>query len=517
LSNIALAPQALWGRPVVIGGGVAGAVTALTLSPMPAVLVDPVPVGREAASRWAQGGLAAAVGADDSPELQATDTVAAGAGLTDADVARRIAAEGPATVEALERFGVRFDRGADGGFALGLEAAHSRRRILHVRDATGSAIVEALGQRLLATPSVEIVTAAATRLLVGDGGITGVVIRQNDEYVLLPTACVVLATGGIGGLWQSTTNPVGARGAGLALAARAGAVLADLEFMQFHPTALAVGADPMPLVSEAVRGEGAILVDAEGRRFMEGTPGGDLAPRDIVARAVFAEWAKGGSAALDVRHFAPGAFATRFPNIHRVLTAFGIDPEVTPIPIRPAAHYHMGGVRAGVTGRTSIDGLWAAGEVACTGLHGANRLASNSLLEAAVCGRLAAEEIAGLTLRSTSPQADEPAARTDGTAIFAALREIMNRDVGVVRDGPGLVRAIEQLNTLGQQALGTVAEDTVSVTALIAGAALRRAESRGAHFRSDAGPQREPARRSESCWDKSATPTSEPGVRAPPV
>lgn len=498
MSNIALAPQALWGRPVVIGGGVAGAVTALTLSPMPAVLVDPVPVGREAASRWAQGGLAAAVGADDSPDLQAADTVAAGAGLTDSDVAKRIAAEGPATVEALERFGVRFDRDADGRFALGLEAAHSRRRILHVRDATGSAIVEALGERLLATSSVEIVTAAATRLLTGDGGITGVVIRQNNEYMLLPTACVVLATGGIGGLWQSTTNPVGARGAGLALAARAGAVLADLEFMQFHPTALAVGADPMPLVSEAVRGEGAMLVDARGRRFMEGTPGGDLAPRDIVARAVFAEWAKGGSAALDVRHFAPGAFAARFPNIHRVLTEFGIDPETTPIPIRPAAHYHMGGVKAAVTGRTSIDGLWAAGEVACTGLHGANRLASNSLLEAAVCGRLAAEEIGGLILRSTSPQADESAARADGATMFTALREVMNRDVGVVRDGVGLRRAVETLGELGKKAAGTAAAEAVAVAVLVAEAALKRTESRGAHYRSDGGPKIEPAEHSES-------------------
>jgi L-aspartate oxidase len=274
--------------------------------------------------------------------------------------------------------------------------------------------------------------------------------------------------------------------------------------MQFHPTALAVGADPMPLVSEAVRGEGAILIDAEGRRFMEGTPGGDLAPRDIVARAVFAEWAKGGSAALDVRHFAPGAFAARFPNIHRVLIEFGIDPETSPIPVRPAAHYHMGGVKAGVTGRTSIDGLWAAGEVACSGLHGANRLASNSLLEAAVCGRLAAEEIAGMNLRSPAPRAEAPAARADGTAIFAALREVMNRDVGVVRDGKGLARAIEALGNLRKQAAGTFAEDAAAVAALIADAAFRRTESRGAHFRSDAGPQQVPAKHSQSHWESAA-------------
>jgi L-aspartate oxidase len=495
---IALAPQALWGRPVIIGGGVAGAVAALTLSPQPCVLVDPVPVGRDAASRWAQGGLAAAVGRDDSPELQARDTVAAGAGLTDEAVATRIAAEGPATVAALERFGVRFDRDGNGNFALGLEAAHSRRRILHVHDATGSAIVEALGARILATPSVEVMTAAALRLVVGDGGIAGVIVRRGDETILLPTGAVILATGGVGGLWQSTTNPVGARGAGLALAAHAGAVLSDLEFMQFHPTALAVGADPMPLISEAVRGEGAILVDADGKPFMTGTPGGDLAPRDIVARAVFAEWAKGGSAALDVRHFPAGTFAARFPNIHRVLAGFGLDPERTPIPVRPAAHYHMGGVKAQVSGRTSIDGLWAAGEVACTGLHGANRLASNSLLEAAVCGRLAAEEIAGLDLRTGSAQADElPFLANGGTAI-ATLREVMDRDVGVVRSADGLARAIDTLDDLRAKAVGTTAQDAVAIAAMIARAALARKESRGAHFRSDAVPQTTPAAHSTS-------------------
>jgi L-aspartate oxidase len=317
-----------------------------------------------------------------------------------------------------------------------------------------------------------------------------VIVRHGEETILLPTGAVILATGGVGGLWQSTTNPVGARGAGVALAARAGAILSDLEFMQFHPTALAVGADPMPLISEAVRGEGAILVDAEGKPFMAGTPGGDLAPRDIVARAVFAQWAKGGSAALDVRHFPAGSFAARFPNINRVLAEYGLDPERTPIPVRPAAHYHMGGVKAEVSGKTSVAGLWAAGEVACTGLHGANRLASNSLLEAAVCGRLAGEEAAGILTRSVGvPRADEPAMPSDGSEYIAAVRELMNRDVGVVRDGAGLVRAVEMLDDLRVKTAGTTAEDNVAIASLIAQAALRRTESRGAHFRSDAGPQ----------------------------
>jgi L-aspartate oxidase len=503
VSLIELAPRALWGRPVIVGGGVAGAVAALTLSPRPVVLIDPVPIGREAASRWAQGGLAAAVGDDDAPHLQAEDTVAAGAGLTDADVATRIAEEGPATVAALERFGVRFDRMASGAFSLGLEAAHSRRRILHVRDATGSAIVEALGRRILETPSVEILTAAAVRLVVTDGEIGGVLIRQGTNSVLLPTGTVVLATGGVGGLWQSTTNPIGARGAGIVLAARAGAVLADLEFVQFHPTALAVGADPMPLISEAVRGEGAVLVNAQGERFMAGTPGEDLAPRDVVARAVFAEWAKdGGSAALDVRHFAPGAFAKRFPTIHSVLREYGLDPERTPIPVRPAAHYHMGGVKVDGMGKTSVAGLWAAGEVACTGLHGANRLASNSLLEAAVCGRLVAEDIAGVTETAISQTTDQavPAAIENGA--IAVIRQTMNRDAGVVRDEAGLNRAIATLSDLRHKTAGTAAEDSVALALLIACAAERRRESRGAHFRSDGTAQTEPARHSTSRWEE---------------
>jgi L-aspartate oxidase len=499
---IELAPRALWGRPVIIGGGVAGAVAALTLSPRPAVLVDPVPIGREAASRWAQGGLAAAVGADDSPLLQAQDTVAAGAGLTDPAVATRIAEEGPATVAALERFGVRFDRTTNGDFSLGLEAAHSRRRILHVRDATGSAIVEALGARIAITPSVAVLTAAALRLVVTDGKITGVIVRRGAETMLLPTGAVILATGGGGGLWQSTTNPIGARGVGIALAGRAGALLADLEFMQFHPTALAVGADPMPLISEAVRGEGAMLVDAKGNRFMAGIPGGDLAARDIVARAVFAQWAKeGGSAALDVRNFQSGMFARRFPNISGVLSDYGLDPERTPIPVRPAAHYHMGGVKVDAAGRSSIDGLWAAGEVACTGLHGANRLASNSLLEAAVCGRLAAEDIAGFAATASDHTAEQqPAIEDRGGEFIAAIRTLMDRDVGVVRDQIGMERAIAQLRSFRREAEGTTAEDTVSVALLIALAAERRTESRGAHFRSDGTAQAEPAEHSTSVW-----------------
>lgn len=501
---IDLAPRALWGRPVIVGGGVAGGVAALTLAPQPVVLLDPAPIGGEAASRWAQGGLAAAVGPDDSTEQHARDTVAAGAGLSDPDAARRITAAGPEIVAVLERFGARFDRGSSGEIALGLEAAHAHRRILHVRDATGAALVEALAARIRAAPSIEPLAGSALRLVVEDGAITGIVLRRGGEDWLLPTRAVVLATGGVGALWRSTTNPGATHGAGFVLAARAGAELADLEFMQFHPTALAVGAHPMPLISEAVRGEGAFLIDAQGNRFMAAVPGGDLAPRDIVARAVFRQWSEGGRAALDVHHWPTGKFAARFPNIHRVLAGHGLDPATDPIPVRPAAHYHMGGVKVGPTGRTGIAGLWACGEVACTGFHGANRLASNSLLEAAVCGRWAAEDVAGTIGGDATPPVVPAIAlpTPGGETEIAAMRDLMELNVGVVRDAAGLRRAIEGLDRLRHAATGTVASDAIAIALLIALAAARRRESRGAHWRSDAAGLVEPARHSVSHWDE---------------
>jgi L-aspartate oxidase len=499
---IDLVPRSLWGRPVIVGSGVAGTIAALTLAPQPAILLDATPPGMgSAASHWAQGGLAAAVGDDDTPSIQIADTLGAGAGLNDVAATERIIAAGPDTVAALEAFGVRFDRDQSGKFALGLEAAHSRRRILHVRDATGQAILAALTSRAAETPSIERVVGTALRLVVEDGRIAGIVIRADGGLMLLPTPSVILATGGVGGLWRSTTNPVRARGDGLILAARAGAVLSDLEFMQFHPTALAVGADPMPLVSEAVRGEGAILVNADGERFMSGTPGGDLAARDVVARAVFQQWRGGGSAALDARSWPAGQFRARFPTIFGVLAAHGIDPEIDLVPVRPAAHYHMGGIKVNPSGRASVTGLWAAGEVASTGLQGANRLASNSLLEAAVCGRMAAEDVAGQAIAAPAPRYDAADLPLPGaTEDFAVIRGIMDADVGVVRDGPGLARALGDLERVRKAATASTVGDAAALAWLIAQAALRRRESRGAHYRSDGGPPDDPPVHSLSRW-----------------
>jgi L-aspartate oxidase len=292
---------------------------------------------------------------------------------------------------------------------------------------------------------------------------------------------VVLATGGLGALYQHTTNPAGALGRGLAMAARAGAALADMEFVQFHPTALDVGLDPMPLVSEAVRGEGAVLINDLGERFMTGTPGAELAPRDVVARAVWAQIAAGRRVALDAREALGARFALAFPQVTAACRAAGLDPCATPIPIRPAAHYHMGGIAVDGRGRATVEGLWACGEVACTGLHGANRLASNSLLEAAVCGAAVAQDLAGRTPRLVRPDSRPepiPPAPTAGL-----VRQILDSHAGVLRDQAGLAAAVEALTPIarGDGPNG----DPALVALFIATAALARTESRGGHCRTD--------------------------------
>ncbi len=472
----------LAGAPVIIGGGLAGLVTALRLAPQPVILLAKTPLAQGAASAWAQGGVAAAVGEGDDPALHATDTLAAGDGLGDPVVANRIAAAAPDAIAELERFGVVFDRDASGHFALGLEAAHGRRRIVHVTgDGTGAAIMRALVAAVAATPSITVVEGLeARRLLVDDRGIAGVLAAGPRSACLLPTRRVVLATGGLGGLYAHTTNPLGAIGQGVALAARAGAALADMEFVQFHPTALAVGLDPMPLVSEAVRGEGAILIDETGARFIEGKGRAELGPRDVVSRAVAAHIAAGHRVFLDARKALGADFARRFPGIAARCRAAGIDPAIQPIPVRPAAHYHMGGVAVDSEGRSTVDGVWACGEVAASGLHGANRLASNSLLEAAVMAGFVADSIAGTKagpLSAPRPVA-LPAAPDAGP-----LRALASETLGVVRERSGLEAAVAHLQPLAFG--GGAAADPALVALLVATAALAREESRGGHWRAD--------------------------------
>jgi L-aspartate oxidase len=480
-------------RPVIIGGGIAGLMTALHLAPQPVMVLTKAPLGLMAASAWAQGGIAAALGADDDPELHAADTIAAGAGLSDPSTVARVTRAAPAAVAELAQQGVRFDRGADGGFSLGLEAAHCRRRIVHAGgDGTGREIMRALADAARRTPSIAILEGVeARRLIVEDGRVAGVLALGQGGPLVLPAARVVIATGGVGGLYRHTTNPLGALGQGLALAARAGAELADVEFVQFHPTALNVGLSPMPLVSEAVRGEGAVLVDDRGERLMAEYPRRDLEPRDVVARAVWRAMDSGRRVLLDAREALGPRFAERFPAIAAQCQAARIDPAVMPIPVRPATHYHMGGIAVDGAGRASIEGLWACGEAAATGLHGANRLASNSLLEAVVGARWVAKSIAGTSARRAAPLGRQPISARAGDV--DAVREVMSRSVGVLRDGAGLSSAVEALQPLASG--DSAAADAALVGLMIATAALVRTESRGSHCRTDFPRQLPEARR----------------------
>ncbi|WP_050422558.1 L-aspartate oxidase [Bradyrhizobium tropiciagri] len=472
----------LHGRPVIIGGGAAGLMTALQLAPEPVVLLSKSPLGAEASSMWAQGGLAAPVGADDSPALHLADTLAAGAGLCDAAAASRIVYAAPDAVEHLAELGVAFDRRADGSWRLGLEAAHGRNRIVHATgDGTGREIMRALIAAVRQTPSIALLEGVeARRLLVVDNAVRGVLAASDRGALTIATNRVVIATGGIGGLFADSTNPGGCFGQGLALAVHAGAKLSDIEFVQFHPTAFDGPSRPMPLLTEAIRGDGATLIDETGQRFMVDQPGAELAPRDIVARAVWRHRAAGHRTFLDARKHPGADFAQRYPVISAFCKMAGIDPAHDPIPIRPAVHYHMGGIAVDGFGRSTVQGMWACGEVARTGLHGANRLASNSLMEAIVCARWVAESIESVSagpramLRDeTMPPASDP----------SAVRPILSQGLGVLRDRDGIARAIRSLYPLARNY--GAASDPALVGLMIAVAAIRREESRGGHFRTD--------------------------------
>ncbi|MFK4821971.1 L-aspartate oxidase [Ochrobactrum quorumnocens] len=460
---------------IVIGSGLAGLMTALTLGPQPVMLVTAGTFAFDGSSPLAQGGIAASLGDDDSAALHLADTLAAGAGLCDAAVAKDIIDAAPEAIAALEHYGVRFDRKSDGSYALGLEAAHSRQRIVHVDgDATGAGIMRVLAAKGRATPSITIKeNTRALRLIKQDGRIAGV---DLEGFGPVAGCAVVLATGGAGGLYEATTTPLGNLGQGAALAGRAGAVLADMEFVQFHPTALAVSASRLPLISEAVRGEGAILVNDRGERFMRDIPGQELAARDVVARAIGQQLAQGCKVFLDARASLDKGFAKRFPGIDALCKQYGIDPSCDVMPVRPATHYHMGGVATDSDGRTSLAGLWAVGEAACTGLHGANRLASNSLLEAAVMGLRAGRAIATMLHAATLPLVSK--AKCPSSSL-PYVRSIASRHLGLLRDDDGLRSAITALLPLAQT------DDAAAVALIMSVAAFERRESRGSHARTD--------------------------------
>ncbi len=482
---------------IVVGSGVAGLTTALA-APTATVLTKGR-LGVGGSSEWAQGGIAAAVAEDDSPEQHAADTIAVAGGIAVPEVVAALTRGGPDAVDRVRMLGGRFDVTGGGDLALGKEAGHRRRRIIHAHgDATGAELMRALRAATAASQTIDVVEeATVVDLARSRGRIVGVLARHGGGRMVLHLGSgVVLATGGIGRLYARTTNPGEVTGDGLAIAARAGARLADLEFVQFHPTALAADLDPMPLLTEALRGEGAVLVDGGGGRFMrEVHPDAELAPRDVVARAIWRRLEVGDEVFLDASRAVGPAFPDRFPTVYAHATRAGIDPRREPMPVSPAAHYFMGGIAVDAEGQSSLPGLWAVGEAASTGVHGANRLASNSLLEGLVFGLTVAES--AHRNGTVPPPAhvelpDPPHHFGLRGSVVAEVRELMWHHVGLVRDEEGLEAALGKLADLATRVETLEARNAVVVATLVTTAALARTESRGSHFRSD-HPSLDPA------------------------
>lgn len=493
------------GSVLVVGAGLAGLYLALKLAPRPVYVLTSRRSSKGAASAWAQGGIAAALSPQDSAEAHARDTIAAGDGLVDPAIARMVADAGPSRVHDLAALGVPFDRTEAGDLFLSLEAAHSLPRVARVKgDTAGREIINVMVKQAQAANHIEglIGWRAESLLLDGNGGIAGAMSRRDDGALLAIEADVtVLATGGVGGLFSVTTNPRTARGDALGMAAVVGAKMRDMEFVQFHPTAINIGRDPAPLATEALRGEGATLVRQSGRRFMPHYhPQGELAPRDDVARAIFAEIQAGRQPYLDCRKSIGAHFPDEFPTVFESCMSAGIDPRNDLIPVAPAVHYHMGGVATDSFGRTSLPGLYAIGECSSTGLHGANRLASNSLLEAIVFGGRAAEHINSSPL----PERRAEAVRQQpwlsmGPDVSQSLRNAMTEHCGVRRNANGLNILIDQIDRLIDR-VGRA--NPLIASRMIATGALAREESRGGHFRDDFPQERDGSRSSFLTYDQ---------------
>ncbi|WP_417468763.1 L-aspartate oxidase [Maricaulis sp.] len=479
-------------RPVlIIGAGIAGLWAALKLAPRKVVLLTGSPLGEGAASSWAQGGVSAALAEDDSPGLHARDTIEAGAGLVDAGAAHALARGAAQQVRELAALGAPFEREGE-TWSLSREAAHSRHRVARVTgDGAGAAIMQTLIAAVREAAHVEIREGwAAAALIPGAKGACAGAMARDPEGGIHPILAddTILAMGGAGGLFALTTTPAGAQGQAMAMAARLGAQIQDPEFIQFHPTALNAGLDPAPLCTEALRGDGATLIDRSGHRFMKAIhKDAELAPRDVVARAVHRQNTVGKGAFLDCRTAVGAEFPSRFPAVFAACMSAGIDPRVAPIPVAPTAHYHMGGVATDIDGQTSVPGLWAIGECASSGLHGANRLASNSLAEGLVSAARVAQALIQAPLR--------PAARATSAASQAGnlppalpplaltrLRQAMSRYCGVERSGAGL----DELSDMIADMIARHGEaDALIAARFITAGALARTESRGGHFRTD--------------------------------
>jgi L-aspartate oxidase len=470
--------------PLVVGAGVAGLSVALGLER--AIVVTAKEMG---STWWAQGGIAVALGEDDSPQAHAADTLAVSGGLAVDEAVSALTQGGPEAVNRLIQMGAEFDRDDEGALLLGREGGHHARRVVHADgDATGAEVMRALNDAVQAAETVEMIAGRVVDLVRSGERVVGVVTADGKKRSVYTAPAVVMATGGAGRMYARTTNPPGVTGDGIMIAARAGARLADLEFVQFHPTALNAGKDPMPLLTEALRGEGATLVDASGRRFMDQHhPMAELAPRDIVARAIFWQHDRGSGAYLDGRSIIN--FHERFPTVTAHAMSVGLDPAEDLLPVSPAAHYYMGGIDANTHGRTSVPGLWAVGECASTGAHGANRLASNSLLEGLVFGARVALDV------DRAPPEDPEAIEVPKESldlpvmpgpVIEELRQVMWDRVGLIRTGDGLWEArnsiLEMEGVLGRTIAG---RNAAELGLLITMAALKRSESRGGHYRAD--------------------------------
>ena len=481
-------------RFLVVGSGIAGLHTAWRASADGDVMVLTKRSLFDSATAYAQGGIAAALGAGDSPELHRKDTLAAGAALCDAKAVEVLVEEGPARVRELATAGAHFDLEPGGNFKLGREAAHSRRRIVHAHgDQTGAEVARTLIKRVRESERIDVLEKARILDLIVEDGVTfGVRAAVAGKAVEIIADATVLATGGCGQVYRYTTNPQVATGDGYAIAHRAGATLADMEFVQFHPTALDTPENPLQLISEAVRGEGAVLRNEAGERFMlKRHRLAELAPRDVVAREIFRERAGGRRVFLDARMLGP-VFEERFPGIFAICRARGIDPANDLIPIIPAAHYMMGGIVTDLRGRASLNRLYACGEVARTGVHGANRLGSNSLLEGLVFAERVARDMIQVKKLPTPPRKknwDVPVLRDRGAAQVAAdsIRQVMWDHCGIDRSAKGLRLGLAKLTEIESRLpVGATEETNMAQTSLlIADAALLRKESRGGHYRSD--------------------------------